>query len=629
MKSFKTESKRVLDLMINSIYTHKEIFLRELLSNCSDAIDKLYYKGLKEGLSGLTRNDFYIKITADKENGVLKIADNGIGMTAKELEENLGTIAKSGSFDFKAANADAKEKDDVNVIGQFGVGFYSAFMVADKVEVYSKAFGSDEANVWTSNGAEGYDIKPCEKADRGTEIVLHLKKDTDDDKFSKFLEEYEIRSLVKKYSDYIRYPIKMDVTKYKELTEEERKEGKQAESYKEETTLNSMIPIWKKNKNEVTKEEYDSFYKDNFFDYDDPLKYITIDTEGAVSYKALLYIPSRVPYDYYSKNYEKGLKLYTDGVLITDKCAELLPDYFSFVKGLVDSELTLNISRETIQQSRQISLIESNIEKKIKKELLDMQKNDRETYDKFFKNFGLQLKYGLYSGWGMNKEVLQDLIMFKSVKLGKYVTLKEYVDGFGAGQKYIYYGAAKTEAAVKALPQSEKILDLGYDILCFADDVDEFAVKMLGKYEEKEFKNILDEDIGVSEADEKKNEDEKELLGAINEALGGKVSKVKISSVLKSHPVCLSSEGDVSIEMEKVLSQMPGAENGMGAKANKVLEINADHPIYAKIKAAYEADKESVKAYADVLYQTARLVAGLPVEDATALTDELFGLLAK
>lgn len=629
MKSFKTESKRVLDLMINSIYTHKEIFLRELLSNCSDAIDKLYYKGLKEGLSGLTRNDFYIKITADKENGVLKIADNGIGMTAKELEENLGTIAKSGSFDFKAANADAKEKDDVNVIGQFGVGFYSAFMVADKVEVYSKAFGSDEANVWTSNGAEGYDIRPCEKADRGTEIVLHLKKDTDDDKFSKFLEEYEIRSLVKKYSDYIRYPIKMDVTKYKELTEEERKEGKQAESYKEETTLNSMIPIWKKNKNEVTKEEYDSFYKDNFFDYDDPLKYITIDTEGAVSYKALLYIPSRVPYDYYSKNYEKGLKLYTDGVLITDKCAELLPDYFSFVKGLVDSELTLNISRETIQQSRQISLIESNIEKKIKKELLDMQKNDRETYDKFFKNFGLQLKYGLYSGWGMNKDVLQDLIMFKSVKLGKYVTLKEYVDGFSAEQKYIYYGAAKTEAAVKALPQSEKILDLGYDILCFADDVDEFAVKMLGKYEEKEFKNILDEDIGVSEADEKKNEDEKELLGAINEALGGKVSKVKISSVLKSHPVCLSSEGDVSIEMEKVLSQMPGAENGMAAKANKVLEINADHPIYAKIKAAYEADKESVKTYADVLYQTARLVAGLPVEDATALTDELFGLLAK
>ena len=424
MKSFKTESKRVLDLMINSIYTHKEIFLRELLSNCSDAIDKLYYKGLKEGLSGLTRNDFYIKITADKENGLLKISDNGIGMTAKELEENLGTIAKSGSFDFKAANADAKEKDDVNVIGQFGVGFYSAFMVADKVEVYSKAFGSDEANVWTSNGAEGYDIKPCEKADRGTEIVLHLKKDTDDDKFSKYLEEYEIRSLVKKYSDYIRYPIKMDVTKYKELTEEERKEGKQAESYKEETTLNSMIPIWKKNKNEVTKEEYDSFYKDNFFDYDDPLKYITIDTEGAVSYKALLYIPSRVPYDYYSKNYEKGLKLYTDCVLITDKCAELLPDYFSFVKGLVDSELTLNISRETIQQSRQISLIESNIEKKIKKELLDMQKNDRETYDKFFKNFGLQLKYGLYSGWGMNKDVLQDLIMFKSVKLGKYVTLK-------------------------------------------------------------------------------------------------------------------------------------------------------------------------------------------------------------
>lgn len=628
MKSFKTESKRVLDLMINSIYTHKEIFLRELLSNCSDAIDKLYYKGLKEGLSGLTRNDFYIKITADKENGVLKIADNGIGMTAKELEENLGTIAKSGSFDFKAANADAKEKDDVNVIGQFGVGFYSAFMVADKVEVYSKAFGSDEANVWTSNGAEGYDIKPCEKADRGTEIVLHLKKDTDDDKFSKFLEEYEIRSLVKKYSDYIRYPIKMDVTKYKELTEEERKEGKQAESYKEETTLNSMIPIWKKNKNEVTKEEYDSFYKDNFFDYDDPLKYITIDTEGAVSYKALLYIPSRVPYDYYSKNYEKGLKLYTDGVLITDKCAELLPDYFSFVKGLVDSELTLNISRETIQQSRQISLIESNIEKKIKKELLDMQKNDRETYDKFYKAFGLQLKYGLYSGWGMNKEVLQDLIMFKSVKLGKYVTLKEYVEAFGADQKYIYYGSAKTEDAVKALPQSEKLLDSGYDILCFTDDVDEFAVKMLGKYEEKEFKNILDESLANSAEDDKKNEEDKDMLEAIKSTLGDKVSKVKVSSVLKSHPVCLSSEGEVSIEMEKVLSQMPNAEPGM-IKANKILEINCEHPVYAKLKSVYENDKDEIGAYADVLYQMARLAAGLPVEDASALNDKLFALLAK
>ena len=628
MKSFKTQSKRVLDLMINSIYTHKEIFLRELLSNCSDAIDKLYYKGLKEGLSGLTREDFYIKIKADKDAGTLTIIDNGIGMTAKELEENLGTIAKSGSFDFKAANADAKEKDDVNVIGQFGVGFYSAFMVADKVEVFSKAFGEDEAHVWTSSGTEGYDIAPCEKAERGTEIVLHIKKDTDDEKYSKFLEEYEIRSLVKKYSDYIRYPIRMEVTKYKELTEEERKEGKSAESYKEEETLNSMVPLWKKNKNELTKEDYDEFYKNNFYDYEAPLKYIHVSVEGAVSYKALLFIPAKVPYDYYSKNYEKGLKLYTDGVLITEKCADLLPDYFSFVKGLVDSELQLNISRETIQHNRQLQLIESNIEKKIKNELLDMQKNDRATYDEFFKNFGLQLKYGLYSGWGMNKEVLQDLIMFKSVKLGKYVTLKEYVDAFGAEQKYIYYGSAKTENAVKALPQSEKILDEGYDILCFTDDVDEFAVKMLGKYEEKEFKNILDESVGVSAEDDKKNEEDKELLDALKNALGDKVAKVKVSSVLKNHPVCLSSEGEVSIEMEKVLSQMPNAEPGM-VKANKILEVNAEHPIYAKLKAAFEEDKDSVADYAEVLYQSARLVAGLPVEDASGLTDKLFALLAK
>ena len=614
--------------MINSIYTHKEIFLRELLSNCSDAIDKLYYKGLKEGLSGLTREDFYIRIKADKDAGTLTITDNGIGMTAKELEENLGTIAKSGSFDFKAANADAKEKDDVNVIGQFGVGFYSAFMVADKVEVFSKAFGEDEAHVWTSSGTEGYDIAPCEKAERGTEIVLHMKKDTDDEKYGKYLEEYEIRSLVKKYSDYIRYPIRMEVTKYKELTEEERKEGKPAESYKEEETLNSMVPLWKKNKNELTKEDYDEFYKNNFYDYEAPLKYIHVSVEGAVSYKALLFIPAKVPYDYYSKNYEKGLKLYTDGVLITEKCADLLPDYFSFVKGLVDSELQLNISRETIQHNRQLQLIESNIEKKIKNELLDMQKNDRATYDEFFKNFGLQLKYGLYSGWGMNKEVLQDLIMFKSVKLGKYVTLKEYVDAFGTEQKYIYYGSAKTENAVKALPQSEKILDEGYDILCFTDDVDEFAVKMLGKYEDKEFKNILDESVGVSAEDDKKNEEDKELLDALKNALGDKVAKVKVSSVLKNHPVCLSSEGEVSIEMEKVLSQMPNAEPGM-VKANKILEVNAEHPIYAKLKAAFEADKDSVADYAEVLYQSARLVAGLPVEDASGLTDKLFALLAK
>ncbi|HBF86308.1 MAG TPA: molecular chaperone HtpG [Clostridiales bacterium] len=626
MKSFKTQSKRILDLMINSIYTHKEIFLRELLSNCSDAIDKLYFKGLKEGLSGLTRNDFSIRITADKDARTLTISDNGIGMTADELEHNLGTIAESGSLAFKTENADAKQNDDVNVIGQFGVGFYSAFMVAEKVEVYSKAFGEETANVWSSKGTEGYDIKPCEKEGRGTDIVLYIKKDTDDEKYSDFLEEYKIRSLVKKYSDYIRYPIKTAVTKYKEQSEEDRKEGKERESYKEDEVLNSMIPLWKKNKSEITKEEYNQFYKDNFYDYEDPARYIHTSTEGAVSYKALLYIPSNVPYNYYSKNYEKGLKLYTDGVLITDKCADVLPDCFSFVKGLIDSELTLNISRETIQHDRQLKLIESNLEKKIKSELLDMQKNDRENYDKFFKNFGLQLKYGLYAGWGMNKELLQDLIMFKSVKTGKYVTLKEYVEGLKEEDKNIYYGAGKTESAVKSLPQSEKLLDAGYDILCFSDDVDEFAVKMLGEYEGKQFKNVLSEDA-ASEEDAKKAEEDKDMLAAIKERLGDKVAKVKVSSVLKSHPVALSSEGEVSLEMEKVMSQMPSG--GEGVKANKVLEINGSHPVYEKLKEVYNADKEGINVYADVLYSLARLTAGLEIDDATALADNVLDLLSK
>lgn len=627
MKSFKTQSKRVLDLMINSIYTHKEIFLRELLSNCSDAIDKLYFKGTKEGLSGLTRGDFAIEITADESARTLTIKDNGIGMTAKELEENLGTIAKSGSLAFKEENKDLKESDDVSVIGQFGVGFYSAFMVADKVEVRSRAFGSDEANVWTSTGTEGYDVAPCDKADRGTEIILHIKADTDDEKYSNFLQEYEIRNLVKKYSDYIRYPIKMQVTKYKEQSEEDRKEGKERESYKEWETLNSMVPLWKKNKNEVTKEDYDKFYKDNFYDYEDPLRVIHTSAEGAVTYKALLYIPSAVPYNYYGKNYEKGLKLYTDGVLITDKCADLLPDCFSFVKGLVDSELTLNISRETIQHNRQLQLIESNIEKKIKNELLDMQKNDRETYDKFFKNFGLQLKYGLYSGWGMNKDLLQDLIMFKSVRTDKYVTLKEYVADMKEDGKYIYYASGKSTAAVKALPQSGKVLDDGADVLCFTDDVDEFAIKMLGEYEVKQFKNVLSEEVSASKEDDEKTAADKALLDKIKEHLGDAVGKVKISTAIKNHAVCLSSEGEVSLEMEKVLSAMPNADGNV--KATKVLEINSEHPVYAKLKAAYEKDPESVADYADVLYQSARLVAGLPIEDPTAVTDKLFKLLSE
>lgn len=626
MKSFKTQSKRVLDLMINSIYTHKEIFLRELISNCSDAIDKLYFKGMKEGLSGLTREDFAIEITADEDNGTLTIKDNGIGMTAKELEDNLGTIAKSGSLAFKEENKDI-DKEDVSVIGQFGVGFYSAFMVADKVEVKSKAFGSEEANVWTSSGTEGYEIAPCDKTDRGTEIILHIKPDTDDDKYSKFLQEYEIRNLVKKYSDYIRYPIKMQVTKYKEQSEEDRKAGKERESYKEWETLNSMVPLWKKNKNEITKEEYDKFYQDNFYDYEAPLRYIHTSAEGAVTYKALLYIPSTVPYNYYSKNYEKGLKLYTNGVLITDRCEDLLPDCFSFVKGLVDSELTLNISRETIQHNRQLQLIASNLEKKIKNELLDMQKNDRENYDKFFEKFGLQLKYGLYSGWGMNKELLQDLVMFKSAKEDKYVTLKEYVSALGEDDKTIYYGSGKTVAAVKALPQCEKPLKDGKDVLCFTDDVDEFAVKMLGEYDGKTFKNVLSEEVSASKEDDEITERDKDMLAKIKDALGDKVSKVKVSTSIGDHAVCLSSEGEVSLEMEKVLNSMPGAEEKV--KANKVLELNSNHALYAKLKAVYEENADGLADYADVLYQAGRLISGLAVEDSTAVTDKLFALLAK
>lgn len=611
--------------MINSIYTHKEIFLRELISNCSDAIDKLYFKGMKEGLSGLTREDFAIEIIPDEKNRTLVIKDNGIGMTAKELEENLGTIAKSGSLAFKEKNKDL-DKDDVSVIGQFGVGFYSAFMVADKVEVRSRAFGSDEANVWTSRGAEGYEIAPCDKADRGTEIILHIKPDTDDDKFSKFLEEYEIRNLVKKYSDYIRYPIKMPVTKYKEQSEEDRKAGKERESYTEEETLNSMVPLWKKNKNEITKEEYDKFYADNFYDYDAPLRVIHTSAEGAVTYKALLFIPSAVPYNYYSKNYEKGLKLYTDGVLITDRCADLLPDCFSFVKGLVDSELTLNVSRETVQHNRRLQLIASNLEKKIKNELLDMQKNDREKYDEFYEKFGLQLKYGLYSGWGMNKELLQDLIMFKSAKEDKFVTLKEYVAALKDDEKNIYYCSGKTVSAVKALPQCEKALKDGKDVLCFTDDVDEFAVKMLGEYDGKTFKNVLSEEASSNKEDEEATERDKDMLAKLKDALGDKVSKVKVSSEIGDHAVCLSSEGEVSLEMEKVLNSMPGAEDKV--KANKVLELNPNHAVYGKIKAAVAAG-EDVSDYAEVLYQSARLVSGLSVEDPTAVVDKVFALLAK
>ncbi len=618
MKKFKTESQKVLDLMINSIYTNKEIFLRELLSNCSDAIDKLYYKALTDNISGLTRNDFHIDIVLDKENRVIKISDNGIGMTEKELETNLGTIAKSGSLDFKA---DEKLKEeDINIIGQFGVGFYSAFMVAKKVEVISKAYGDDTANMWVSSGASGFDIKPCQKDGNGTDIILYLKPNADGDNYDSYLEEYTIKTLVKKYSDYVRYPIRMDVTKYK------KEDGSDEQvKYTEKETLNSMTPIWKKKKSEVKKEEYDNFYKDNFYDTDAPIKTISMSVEGAVDFKALLFIPEKAPYNFYSKQYEKGLKLYTNGVMIMEKCAELLPDYFSFVKGVVDSELTLNISRETVQQSRQLKAIAQSLEKKIKSELLDLQKNKREDYEKFFSAFGLQLKYGIYSSWGMNKEILQDLLLFYSLKQNKLITLKEYVDNCVEGSDSIYYVTGKTIEAVKNLPKTEKMLESGNDVLCMTDEVDEFAVKFIQEYAQKKFKNITTED--VSQSDDAVTEEDKDVLAFIKESLGDKVNKVIGTKSLKNHAVCLSSEGDVSIEMERVLSTMPNAENAV--KAQKVLEINIEHAIFSKMKKLFVEDKELLKTLSEIMFSQASLIAGLNVENITDISDKIFEVLSK
>ena len=614
MKSFKTESKKILDLMINSIYTHKEIFLRELISNCSDAIDKLYYKSLTENIGEISRGDFRIEISADKENRILKISDNGIGMTKEELENNLGVIAKSGSQDFKA---NAEKSDDVNIIGQFGVGFYSAFMVSDKVEVLSKAYGAEEAYLWVSSGAEGYEVKPAVKQGHGTEITLYIKKDTDDEDYTAFLEEYRIRSLVRKYSDYIRYPIMMEVTKYRPSEEE----GKPSEKYYETETLNSMVPLWKKNKAEIKAEEYNEFYKNVFYDGEDPLKTVHYSTEGAVDYRAMLFVPARAPFDYYTKNFEKGLKLYTNGVLITDRCAELLPDYFSFVKGIVDSELTLNISRETIQQDKQLKAIGKSIEKKIKGELASLLENDRETYEKFWNTFGLQIKYGVYSDWGAHKEGLKDLLMFYSAKQDKKITLKEYVDAMPENQKYIYYGTAKTAEGVKALPQTEAVTDAGFDVLCFTDEIDEFCIKMLGVFSEKEFRNAAGDDTGIETAEENADEN-KEISDYIKECLGEKIAEVKITGRLKNHSVCLSSKGAVSIEMEKVLNSMPNAETNR-VTAQKVLEINSSHSVFAKVKELFASDKEKLKDLADILLVQAQLIEGLPIENPTDYADKV------
>ncbi len=614
MKKFKTQSQRILDLMINSIYTHKEIFLRELISNCSDALDKLCFKTLTDG-SGLNRDELEIKIVADKESRTITVSDNGIGMTEAELDKNLGTIAESGSLNFKSEN----KNDDLSIIGQFGVGFYSAFMVAQKVVVVSKAYGEEDAYAWMSDGVSGYDIKPAKKEERGTTITLFLKENTEEEDYDRFLDEYELANLVKKYSDYIRFPIKMLRTKYN--TDDEGKENTSLE----EETLNSMIPLWKKAKSEITEENYTSFYRDTFYDTVEPLSTIHTSVEGAVDYKALLFIPKKAPYNYYAKNYEKGLKLYTNGVLITDRCEELLPDYFSFVKGVVDSELSLNISRETIQSNRQLKLIAKNLEKKIKSELERLQRDEREKYEEFYDQFGMQLKYGVYQDWGINKETLQDLLLFRTVKEGKYVSLKEYVDAMAEGQQYIYYATGRSVDAIKTLPQSEKVIDLGYDILCLVDNIDEFALRAIGKYAEKEFKSVSEENNGI-EKDEDKVEENKEITDFIKECLDGKVVEVVASARLKSHPVCLTSRGEFSIEMEKVLSALPNAEK---VSAEKVLEININHPVYEKIKNLYDTDKEKLKDVAQIMFAQAQLIEGLTPDDPTALADLVFKLIAE
>ncbi len=613
-----------MDLMINSIYTHKEIFLRELISNASDAIDKLYYRTLEDGATGLSREDFFIRIDLNKDARTLTITDNGVGMTQEELDNNLGVIAKSGSLQFKQ---EAEQKEDVDIIGQFGVGFYSAFMVSDKVTVESRAFGSDTAWKWESEGVDGYEITPCEKADRGTVITLHLKPDTEDERYSEFLEQYRIQGLVKKYSDYIRYPIRMEMvhTHLKEGTGVDGKEP-EYESHTELETLNSMVPIWKKAKSEVTDEELNAFYKEKFFDWQDPLKVIRTSTEGAATYTALLFLPKSAPMDYYTREYEKGLQLYASGVLIMEKCPDLLPDCFSFVRGLVDSQdLSLNISREMLQHDRQLKLIAGRLEKKIASELQSMLNNDREKYEEFWKSFGLQLKYGMYDNYGAKKDELKDLVLFTSSQEEKLVTLKEYAGRMKPDQPAIYYGCGESVQRILSLPQAEAVLAKGYEILCLTDNVDEFALKMLGKYEDKEFRNISADNLDL-ESDEAKEqakklaEEHKDLLAALKDALGDKVKEVKLSSQLKSHAVCITTDGMISTEMEKVLNAMPAREK---IKAQRVLEVNPEHPVFQKLEALKDSDPERLKLYAELLYDQALLVEGIALEDPADFAQKL------
>ena len=626
-KEFKAESKRLLDMMINSIYTHKEIFLREIISNASDAIDKLYFKSLTDTSVGMKKSDFAINIAIDKENRTLTVSDNGIGRTEEDLENNLGTIANSGSFAFKKDN---DLGDDVDIIGQFGVGFYSTFMVAKEVTVVTKAFGSDQAYKWTSDGVEGYTIEECDKPDGvGTTITLKLKDDTDDEKYSTYLDQYQIQSLVKKYSDYIRFPIRMEVehTHYNE-------EGKEPEVHKAIETLNSMTPIWKKNKSELKDEDYNNFYMEKFGDYEPPVAHIHSKNEGVATYDALLYIPARAPFDYYSKDYEKGLQLYSSGVMIMEKCADLLPDWFSFVKGVVDSEdLSLNISRELLQQDRQLKIIAKNLEKSIKNELAKLLKNDREKYEKFYSIFGLQFKFGIYQSYGAANETLKDLLMFPSSFDGKNVTLKEYVSRMKEDQKEIYYACGETKERIEMLPQLEKIKDKGYEVLYFTQDVDEFAIKVMINYDGKPFKSISDADLDLDTEEEKEeakklDEENKDMFTFMQEAIADKVKTVRLSKKLKTHPVCLSSDGSITIEMEKVLNAMP-QNDGNKVKAEKALEINPNHPIFEKLKDLYANDKDKLKDYAKLLYDQALLIEGMSIDNPVEFANLVCELMTK
>ena len=624
-KQFKAESKKLLDMMINSIYTNKDIFLRELISNASDAIDKIYYKSLTDKTIKIDKKQLKIRVEVDKDNRTIKIIDNGCGMTKEELENNLGTIAQSGSLTFKEEN---KDQTDVNIIGQFGVGFYSAFMTSKKVEVLSKPYNSDEAYMWTSTGEDGYEIKKHEKESYGTTVTLYLKEDTEDMKYSEYLEEYKIRSIIKKYSDYITYPIVMEVNN------RVLKEGSDSEyeDKLEDETLNSQIPLWKKNKSEITEEEYNNFYQDKFYDYEKPQKVIHTNVEGQCSYNSILFIPSHAPYDFYSKEYEKGLQLYTNGVLIMEKCSDLLPDYFSFVRGIVDTQdLPLNISRETLQQDKNLKIIAKSIENKIKNELTNMLKNDYEEYKKFFKTFGMQIKFGIYNNYGMDKDKLKDLVLFYSSNKKDYITLKQYVEEMKEDQKNIYYASGETIEKIDTLPQVEQVKQKEYDILYLTEYVDEFAIQALMEYEEKKFMNVSSNDLDLEtkeekEKTEKKNKEYNDIFSFMKDALDNQITEIKFTNRLKNHPVCLTTKGNISIEMEKVINAMPTDEK---IKANLILEINENHEISKKIKELYDTNKEELKKYTKILYSQARLIEGLPIDNPTEISNLICEIMSK